>query len=197
MVARAAALGLLGLVLLGSSAFMNSLVQDLMTRDLVQFTDFKLRLSPAQFYAKLMSKATIHDFVPFASPALEESPTGFGSGSVALPIGPIGYWIMYDMTWEYSGIVFYSTPSAFRYEACFTHTLSVSRADAADKCLLTLSESVGIESDPEDDDAIIIRRAAHAVRPRVPVAALVAAMLAWHLELHHRIVLPREWEERH
>lgn len=178
-------------LLFGSSRHVNTLARKVLSRPSISFTSFTLDLTPQQFYGRMMSRTTIKNFFPFAS-APEFGPHGFGPGAIALPIWPLGFYILHDINWEYSGSVFTSTPAALHYKACFTHRRKVSKAIAEERCLVTLDETVEIE--PVDESKVRVRRTISNMVVTSPIAGILANLLPVHMELHHHLALKRDWK---
>ncbi|KAJ1618600.1 hypothetical protein T492DRAFT_1091529 [Pavlovales sp. CCMP2436] len=178
-------------LLFGSSQLLNSVSRRALSRSSISFTNFTLDVTPQQFYGRLMSRSTINQFYPFTSPPLIEGLDSFGPGAITLPIFPVGYFVLYDLKWEYTGSVFTSAPAKFTYKACFTHRKDITKAIAKERCLVTLSDTVELE--PTDATHISIRRTVTDMQPHSPLSGILANLVALHMELHHHVVLKRDW----
>lgn len=178
-------------LLLGSSMQVNDVSRRVFSRSSMRFSNFTLDLTPAQFYGKMMSRSTLRDFFPFAGSAID-APAAFGSGAISLPIWPAGQYILYDLSWEYSGIVFSSTPTVFKYRACFIHHGNVTKAET-NKCLVTLADKVTLAPADEGKRTVVQRQVTN-VQPNIPLAGLIIPLLGLHTELHHHVVVKREWQ---
>lgn len=182
----------LSCVLLGSPTVWNKAARHAFAQPSIVFSNFTLALTPQQFYGRMMSRSSIHQFFPFAS-APVDGPESFGAGAITLPVFPIGYYILYDLKWEYAGSVFTSAPATFKYKACFAFRRNVAKAAASERCLVTLSETVDLTPD-ESRNSVVIRRAATDIAPTIPAAGLAATFMSWgYMWLHHHVLLPRKW----
>jgi hypothetical protein len=177
-------------LLFGSSQLLNSVSSRVFYRSSITFTNFTLDVTPQQFYGRMMSRSTINQFYPFTSSPID-GVNSFGPGAITLPVYPLGYFVLHDLKWEYAGSVFTSAPSVFKYKACFTHRKEITRAIAKDRCLVTLSDTVEIE--PLDATHLSVRRTVTDMQPNSPIAGILANLVALHMELHHHVVLKRDW----
>ena len=158
----------------------------------VVFSNFTLALTPQQFYGRMMSRSSICRFFPFASPPVD-GPESFGAGAITLPVFPVGYYILYDLKWEYAGSVFTSAPATFKYKACVALRRDIAKAAASERCLVTLSETVDLTPDASGT-SVVVRRAATDITPTIPAAGLAATVVSWaYMWVFHHRVLPRHW----
>lgn len=188
-----AALGiLLASILLGSPTVWDKAARHAFAQPSVVHANFTLALTPQQFYGRMMSKSSIHRFFPLASPPVD-GPESFGAGAITLPIFPIGYYILYDLKWEYAGSVFTSAPATFKYKACVALRRNVQKAAASERCLATMSETVDLTPDASGT-SVVVRRAAADITPTIPAAGLAAVVMSWGgMRLLHSVALPRHW----